>query len=55
MNLLESLKCYTTLVADTGDINAIAESGIDFALYAPVAPARRLLGVQVEAPWGEES
>ena len=25
-------------------------SGIKFALYAPVAPARRLLGGQVEAP-----
>ena len=24
MNLLESLKCYTTVVADTGDIDAIA-------------------------------
>ena len=30
-------------------------SRIKFALYAPVAPARRLLGVQVEAPWGGES
>ena len=25
MNLLESLKRYTTVVADTGDIDAIAE------------------------------
>ena len=30
-------------------------SSIKFALYTPVAPARRLLGGQVEAPWGEES
>ena len=30
-------------------------SSIKFALYAPVAPARRLLGGQAEAPWGEES
>jgi hypothetical protein len=50
MNLLESLKHWTTVVADTGD-----RSSIKFALYAPVAPARRLLGGQVEAPRGEES
>jgi hypothetical protein len=30
-------------------------SSIKFALYAPVAPAGRLLGGQVEAPLGEES
>jgi len=30
-------------------------SSIKFALYAPVAPARRLLGGQVETLWGEES
>jgi enoyl-CoA hydratase/carnithine racemase len=25
------------------------------AFYAPIAPARRLLGGQVDAPWGDES
>jgi acetate kinase len=41
----------------TGNMLTIngGSSSIKFALYAPVAPARRLLGGQVEAPWGEES
>ena len=41
----------------TGNMQTIngGSSSIKFALYAPVAPARRLLGGQVETLWGEES
>ena len=38
MNLLESLKRYTTVVADTGDIDAIQELQPQDATTNPVAP-----------------
>ena len=42
------------MTANMRTING-GSSSLKVALYAPVALARRLLGGQVEAPWGEES